>query len=352
MDKIFAKKTEWAFGQIVFIITAVFSMVAFISFGIFQKVYLYLGLLIHRIQTACNCAQMTQLISMHPIIFAAAVFFGLTILAFIGYLFYQLFRLISRTQKFIKYYLSFAQPGRSFKLRQTLNALDLDKQRVVEIGYSAPMVFCFGFWRPRICISSTLVGILDKNELRAVLMHESRHMVSGEPLKLFIAKYFQSVFSFIPGVKTYVRKYFIYSELAADEEATKNEGGRVKLAGAILKILQHDGGGARLLAANLAVSFFGSAVVERANRLADSSYVPKFKLLDRDFIVSSLAVLFMVSSALVFLSDASKAFAMHNMSGCDSSMSMDTSYAAAKSGQNMSIKTDDKCQHDLACKMN
>ncbi len=90
MERTFAEKSAAAFRQIVFVIMAILGLAGFLFFAVYQKVYLYAGILIHKIAAACECESMAQLVSMHPLIFAALAALSLIALAFIFYAVYKL----------------------------------------------------------------------------------------------------------------------------------------------------------------------------------------------------------------------------------------------------------------------
>ncbi len=314
MNNVFAQKTNHAFFQTVLAVVVALALGAFATLEAYQISSLYLAVLIHKIKDACGCESMAQFFAMHPDIFRAVILFAIGISVFILYALYKLYKLNSNTKKYIAHYMLFARTGHTVKLEAAIESLELDSARVIETTNSEAIVFCFGFLVPKICISEALVKMLSADELRAVLAHEAQHMITYEPLKVFIIKYARSIFFFLPGLKTSARKYITLSELAADEKASGSEAERSSLASAILKISEQEEylrseSGAPL-------SYFNPAIEERANRLCDESYVPKFKFLDRSLILGSLGIAF---ASLVFIfvfSSSTKAFEMHNISGC------------------------------------
>ncbi len=313
MERTFADKSNGVFRQIIFIITVIVGLLSFLIFLISQKAYLYIGILIHKIETACGCDQMNQLISMHPFIFGALFVLSLFITVFISRAVYKFVKLIVQTRKFSAYYLARAKFQHSSKLRQVIADMYLDGKRIVEVRDASPVVFCFGLWNPKICISNGLIKILQREELEAVLLHEVSHMSAKEPIKLFIIKLFYGIFFFLPGLKTYVNKYVTFSELAADERATNNFTERSKLARAIYKISQAEE--RRAFRSELALSFFTSTIAERVNKLSDNNYMPKFQIWGGRFLLGLLSVIFIASSVVALLADSAKAFAMHNNGG-------------------------------------
>ena len=329
MARTFAEKSTAAFRQIVFMIMAVLGLAGFLFFKIYQKVYSYAGVLIHKVETACGCASMTQLATMHPLIFVALGVLSLIILAFLSYAVYKLVKLAVQTRKFTAQYLINAKLNHSSKLKRIIMGLNLAASRIIEIRESKPVVFCFGLRQPKVCLASGLIKMLRPDELEAVLAHEHHHMISREPAKLFVIKYWQSVFGWLPGIKTLINKYVTFSELAADEQATGNFTDKLKLARALFKIAATEE--KQLLRAGLALSFFSSVIAERVNKLSDDAYAPRFKLWGQGFLISLGSVIFGLLAVFIFLSDSSQALAMHNNASCilDSGASQSTSLICA-----------------------
>lgn len=199
------------------------------------------------------------------------------------------------------------------------------------------------------CVSNSLVKILSKDELKAVLLHEHSHMIAKEPMKLFIIKFFYNVFFFLPGIKTYVNKYITFSELAADERATNNFADRAKLAGAIFKISQEEE--RYLLRSELALSFFTSTIAERVNKLSDDNYVPNFRILDKEFLFRLCSVIFIMLFVVMFLSDSAKALVMHNNGSCASNFDQSQVMATCNldDGQQICNKEVDFQKHNGSC---
>lgn len=317
MSRIFASKTNHAFYQTVFTAIMALAALVFLSLKAYQLSNLYLAVLIHKIKDACGCENMAQFFSMHPDIFKAVILFGVGIGIFVFYSLYKLIRLDLRTKKYIAHYLFFAVSGHSEKLRAAMKDLNINEARVVEINKPDLIVFCFGYLKPRICISRALIDLLDKDELKVVLAHEIQHVISYEPVKIFFVKYFKSIFFFLPGLGVSANKYFTFSELAADENASGNTADKSSLASAILKISEQEE--AMRTERGSSLSFFSPVIEDRVNRLSDESYAPKFKLLDRGLIAGSLGLAIASLLFIFVFSSSTKAFEMHNIAGCVSS---------------------------------
>lgn len=109
--------------------------------------------------------------------------------------------------------------------------------RVDVVADRRPFSFCYWFLRPRICLSTGLVGRLESEELRAVLLHERYHLRHRDPLRLVIARYFAAGLYVVPVVEELVEYYTVQKEIAADQDAVRTAGGVRALAAALYKVL-------------------------------------------------------------------------------------------------------------------
>lgn len=314
MNHFFVSKTNYAFFQTVLTGLIAIVFMVFLFLQIYRFFELYLIMLIHKIKDACDCVGMIQFFSMHSSLFWVVIFFGFGISIFIFYSLYKLIKLNFLTKKYIARYLVFSKMKYSTKLKSAIKFLGLDQKKVIEINSSDLVVFCFGFLKPKICISSMLVKILKKNEIQAVLAHEAGHMASFEPLKIFFVKYLLNIFFFFPNIKESAKKYFLFSELAADQVAKGKVAGRSGLAGAFLKIIEKETN--QRLKNKASLSIFNSVNQERINCLGDDFYIPKFKFLGSSLIIGFLGLLTVSLLSIFMFIDSSKAVNMHQISQC------------------------------------
>lgn len=113
--------------------------------------------------------------------------------------------------------------------------LDLNDGLVV-IPNHEPLSFCYGLWRPRICLSQGLVELLTETELEAVLRHEAYHLRRREPLRIAVAICLSRFFFFVPLLAELRDHYLAEKELAADAFAVAHTG-RPALARALRKFI-------------------------------------------------------------------------------------------------------------------
>ena len=174
-------------------------------------------------------------------------------------------------------------PNISAKLLSVSQALGIEN-KVIEIASSQPTIFCQGIRETHIYISSAVVAQLNKEELRAVLLHEMYHAKNQEPKKILFIQFLRG-FKWIPGVKKIIKKYISTSEIAADELATDNFTNKHSLASVMAKILEMEE--KNHIQKELAVSYFSQMTEERILVLSNASYQPQ---LVKEFLKTGLSI--------------------------------------------------------------
>lgn len=153
----------------------------------------------------------------------------------------------------------------SRNLQKVAVALELgDRLEVVEDSrlYS----FCYGFVKPRICVSQALVDALKLEELRAVLLHERFHLRNRDPLKILLSRTVAETLFLLPLASNLRERYIQAKELAADDATVDHMGTEVPLAAALLKILSQR---ERAVAVDMAAIGALSVTEARIQRLLD-----------------------------------------------------------------------------------
>lgn len=106
-----------------------------------------------------------------------------------------------------------------------------------------------------------------------------------------------AIFFFVPGLRLLSKQYFTLSEISADEWAINNSHDKAPLARAMYKIMELN---ERMqIANNLAVASFSYVTEERINRIADDSYVVRFRGPQSKLLLKTLA--FIVVLVVFFL---------------------------------------------------
>ena len=307
------KKADFTFYQIFGL--GIFFLILFLFFilRIYPLILLFFKSSWHQLAAVCSCLDHLTLAN-HPFIFTALILISIGLLAFWLLVMVKIIKLKLLTNKFIKANLANRNQNLSPILTHLANQLNL-KDKIIEINDQQPIVFCFGLIKSKICLSSGSIKKLSQPELRAVLLHEQHHLLSHEPLKIFIIKALTKILFFLPGLKYLANQYLVFSELAADEWATDGFKDKASLAGALYKALKWK---KQLFKKNeLAISFFADRVIEaRVNKLADSGYRPKFKLFNSKLGLGLLLLILTFVFLNAIFSFSGTALASHDNSQC------------------------------------
>ncbi|PIY69147.1 hypothetical protein COY90_02175 [Candidatus Roizmanbacteria bacterium CG_4_10_14_0_8_um_filter_39_9] len=110
-------------------------------------------------------------------------------------------------------------------LRSLLKEMSL-VNKVAMTPSEKPFAFCFGIKSPKIYISTKLVSLVTKSELKTILLHEKYHLEHHDALTLLIAHIAASLFPFIPLLSDLIDSYRTEREIMADKAAIKENAHR------------------------------------------------------------------------------------------------------------------------------
>ena len=160
------------------------------------------------------------------------ILFSLSFLFFIGWV--VLMVQFLKTRSFIRR--TFTKRALSpEKLQGIIKNLDLNN-KIDVVEHKSHISFCYGLFRPRICLSTGLITSLNPDELKAVLLHESYHLKNHDPLRILLGKTASLMLFFIPTLKDIQLHYIFSKEIAADEVVIRN-GNKDSLVSALTKLL-------------------------------------------------------------------------------------------------------------------
>lgn len=158
-----------------------------------------------------------------------------TVFSVFGIIFLRLIMTIFHLAK-VGYQLRLHQVQTSGYLNDILvEQLDL-RGKVAIIQRDAPLALCFGFFRPKIYLSTKLLEIMSKKEQETILRHEKHHMEQKDNLTMLFAQIVQNIFPFIPSIQDLVRNFRIDREMEADLAATSKTQ-RVYMVSTLKKLL-------------------------------------------------------------------------------------------------------------------
>ena len=123
------------------------------------------------------------------------------------------------------------------RLRPIARALGIEPY-VDVVAMDQPTAFCYGFWKPRVLVTTGLLESLDDEETTAVLIHEWAHLRSRAPLQLLLSRALAKAMFFLPIARDLSNRFELAQEIAADAEVVRICGERYGLARALLKLSQ------------------------------------------------------------------------------------------------------------------
>lgn len=139
---------------------------------------------------------------------------------------------VRRTRTLVQTMLALPRSRLTTDLMNVLHKLHLDG-RVSVVEYTVPEAFCYGFLRPRICLTTGLLATLSLPEVEAVLRHERHHLRHYDPLRTLV---WTIVSRTLWWLEDHAQHAHLLRELAADR-AVITEQGRPPLASALFKLL-------------------------------------------------------------------------------------------------------------------
>ncbi|MDF2959078.1 MAG: family peptidase [Paenibacillus sp.] len=164
---------------------------------------------------------------------------GYMLQAIVYQTFFVLFFIIARqavlSKKFATKLEAFKDEALTGKMNRRYGAAN---EEITVINSPTPLALATGFFKPRIVLSTGLLQLLSKSELRAVLHHERYHVKSADPLKTFLLSLFAAALWYIPILKWFMRNYKIVREVLADHYAIQSMGTSAELGSALLKLLK------------------------------------------------------------------------------------------------------------------
>ena len=103
-------------------------------------------------------------------------------------------------------------------LRRMTSELHMEDS-IVCIEAAQPVAFCYGLFRPMICVSRQIIDCLGTEELKAVLTHEREHLTARDPLRFLLGRALTRAFFMIPSRNEIYRRYVFQRELRADNKS-------------------------------------------------------------------------------------------------------------------------------------
>lgn len=103
-----------------------------------------------------------------------------------------------------------------------------------------PLAFAMGMLHPKVYLSTSLMDMLDEEEIDAVVHHELHHKYSYDPLKAFTFSMLTKVIWYIPVLKHMRQSYSVFREVIADDYAIRQTGTELGVGQALLKLIKRE----------------------------------------------------------------------------------------------------------------
>jgi Zn-dependent protease with chaperone function len=139
-------------------------------------------------------------------------------------------RVVHATLRSSRYARQSKQVGR--ELRREVAAVPATVLKV-----DTPLIALTGVFRPRVLVSSSVLGALTPDQFDAALKHENAHRISRDNLKRFVFLLAPGIFLLMADLGALERAWSRFSEWAADDEATRGDARlSLLLAGALVRV--------------------------------------------------------------------------------------------------------------------
>lgn len=306
------KKSNNLFASILLAGLALLGFVVYFSFFLFEKIKLILSSVFGKLEAACGCPN-HFVFSNHPYLFIFLIVSFLIFSFFVLAFSYRIYKLQKTTKDFVAKNLSQKKAILSSRLEKIVNEIKISN-KVIELRESQISVFTFGFFDPKICISSKFAESLKEDELKAVLLHEQAHLLAYDPLRFFVVKILSKLFFFVPFFNIMVDKFYLYSEVSADEWAIYKMKSKVFLARAVYKTLGWKD--KIVLKQNLIVPLFYDVTEERINKIIDDKHSFALKLLSKKFVSFLFIFLLSISAYSFLILKSESVVALHEENSC------------------------------------
>ncbi|MGS2777583.1 M56 family metallopeptidase [Robertmurraya sp. GLU-23] len=172
-------------------------------------------------------------------------------------------------------------------------------ENLIVVKSSSVLAFTMGYLKPTIVLSTSLIQILEKDELRAVIEHETSHKNNHDPLKVFLLELIAQSLWFIPLTRWCQQNYSIISEILADEYAVRKMGSEMELSTALIKLIKYH---VSVKTPPSMVHFSGGSINFRLQQLVEPNEAIPIKLTTKTIFISVHVLLFFIG--MVFLTTA------------------------------------------------
>lgn len=113
-------------------------------------------------------------------------------------------------------------------------------EKVKVIQDEKPLAFCLGFFKPIIYLSTSLIKLMNRYELEAIILHEKYHLLKKDNILLVVVSFIKQFFLLFPVFIDFFDSLIKTREVQADRYGSILLGKKQPVAGAFKKILRFD----------------------------------------------------------------------------------------------------------------
>jgi len=186
--------------------------------------------------------------------------------------------------------------GKDNELTSLIQTTYGPNENLIVVKSDSVLAFTMGYIKPIIVLSTGLIQMLEKDELRAVIEHETFHKNNHDPLKVFMLEIIAQSLWFIPLTQWCQQNYSIISEILADEYAVRKMGSEMELSTALIKLIKYH---VSLKTTPSLVHFSGGSINFRLQQLVEPKEAIPIKLTTRNIFISVHVLLFFIGMVLL-----------------------------------------------------
>lgn len=113
-------------------------------------------------------------------------------------------------------------------------------EKVEVISDKKPLAFCLGFFEPKIYLSTSLIKLMNRYELEAIILHEKYHLLKKDNVLLVAVSFIKQFLLLFPFFIDFFDNLIKNRELQADRYGVILLGKKQPVATAFKKLLQFD----------------------------------------------------------------------------------------------------------------
>lgn len=218
-----------------------------------------------------------------------------------------------------------ASKVRSKRVKNILKERRIHDIKVQVFIDEKPVAYTYGIMRPKVCLSTKMIDMLDDKELEAVLLHEAAHVYKRDNIWVLLITFIKDSLTFIPVSGLIYKLFRREKEYEADDFALLRDADSLGLASAIIKISKFK---SNVRVPYGALAFSETKVIEdRVKRLLNGSHRPSLypKKIAISLVLSIVILFSLVAFGYALPKNSGAGNGCGMTSGCSSMSAQDCS---------------------------